>query len=214
VVTLANMLWFCAGCNVGGSPLQYLHRLRGGNGSPRGQDFVNLLRELCQLADVPFPERHLTPEQQERHRRLETRRAILESVYALCRQGLRSDKDLPVQARAYLTSRGFTDEHQESLELGLYPPIDQLRATLGQLGHAGYDVEHADVLSDQMAGYVTFPWRDDRGRSAACSAVVARHGRSRRAVQTSSQPRSASIRIRTRLPWRWRAWCRVNVARV
>src|SRR5262249_35549288 len=50
VVTLANMLWFCAGCNVGGGPLQYLHRLRGGNGLPRGQDFVNLVRELCQLA--------------------------------------------------------------------------------------------------------------------------------------------------------------------
>jgi hypothetical protein len=164
VVTLANMLWFCAGCNIGGGPLQYLHRLRGGNGLPRGEDFVNLVRELCVLADVSFPERHLTPEQQERHRRLETRRSILESVYALCRQGLLSEKDLPVQARAYLASRGFTDEHQESLELGLYPPIDLLRAALGQLGHTGYDVEHADVLFDKMVGYITFPWRDDRGR--------------------------------------------------
>jgi hypothetical protein len=40
VVTKSNNLWWCAGCQIGGGPVQYLHRMKGGDGSPNGQEFI------------------------------------------------------------------------------------------------------------------------------------------------------------------------------
>jgi CHC2 zinc finger len=62
VVSLDSLLWWCQGCGVGGTPLQYLWRLRGGAGTtPRGADFVAMVRELATLAGVAFPAQTLTP---------------------------------------------------------------------------------------------------------------------------------------------------------
>jgi DNA primase catalytic core len=164
VVTLSNLRWYCPGCGNGGGPLQYLHRLRGGKGSPRGEEFINLLREVCQLAQVPFPERSANPEQQERYRRLLARQEVLESTYVICRQRLLADTEESDKARAYLCERGFQSDHQEQLELGLYPPTVDLHAALAGCGYDLQDLTEACVLMEKMAGYITFPWRDERGR--------------------------------------------------
>jgi hypothetical protein len=69
VVTIESLLWWCQGCGSGGGPLQYLWKQRKGAGlTPRGQDFVALVRELAALVGVPFPERTLTPQEQARAR--------------------------------------------------------------------------------------------------------------------------------------------------
>ena len=113
--------WRCPACQIGGGPVQYLHRLAGGKtASPRGKEFEDIVRRLCELARVDFPERDLTPEQQEQARRREARRAVLDSVNAgvpaaaLVRGRL-------VRAE-YLLARGFTDDDAQALGLGLYPP--------------------------------------------------------------------------------------------
>ncbi len=41
---------------------------------PKGQDFLDAVRKLCELAGVRFPERSLTPEQAETARKNEDRR--------------------------------------------------------------------------------------------------------------------------------------------
>src|SRR4051812_47215184 len=43
--------WYCAGCHIGGGPLQYLYRLDGGNSNgPRGAEFVRYVRQLAGMA--------------------------------------------------------------------------------------------------------------------------------------------------------------------
>lgn len=56
-------LWRCPACDIGGSVIEYRHRLRGGNGSPRGRDFVDIARELADEVGVPFPPNPYTEKQ-------------------------------------------------------------------------------------------------------------------------------------------------------
>jgi hypothetical protein len=52
-----TLLWRCSGCDGGGGPLQYLYSRKVGRiASPKGQAFIEAVRELAALAGVPFPE--------------------------------------------------------------------------------------------------------------------------------------------------------------
>lgn len=48
-------LWRCPACNLGGSVISYRHRLSGGNGEPRGKDFVEIVRGLADDVGVSMP---------------------------------------------------------------------------------------------------------------------------------------------------------------
>jgi len=48
-------LWRCPACDIGGSVIEYRHRLSGGNGSSRGKDFVSIVQQLADEVGVPFP---------------------------------------------------------------------------------------------------------------------------------------------------------------
>lgn len=50
------LLWRCPACDLGGSVIEYRHRLSGGNGQPRGRDFVDLVRELATETGVAMPQ--------------------------------------------------------------------------------------------------------------------------------------------------------------
>jgi hypothetical protein len=158
-----TLSWRCPACGPGvcGGPVQYRWQLRGGKGSPRGKDFVDVVRELAELAGVEFPERPLTPQEQEAARRRDLRRALLEAVSGQCEALLWSKAG--EAALANLRDRGFTDEDLRSLGCGLYPDVDVLRAALVKAGFSRDDIKTACVLSARMVGYATFPWPDDRG---------------------------------------------------
>jgi hypothetical protein len=48
-----TLVWTChSACQASGGPLEYLHRLEGGDGRPRGADFVRLVRDLARRAGV------------------------------------------------------------------------------------------------------------------------------------------------------------------
>lgn len=47
--------WFCHGCNEGGSLVQYRWFVRGGNGTPRGKDFVDVCKEIAEDAGIEMP---------------------------------------------------------------------------------------------------------------------------------------------------------------
>ncbi len=50
-----QFLWRCPACEIGGSVIEYRHRLAGGNGSPRGKDFVDIVRQLADDVGVSMP---------------------------------------------------------------------------------------------------------------------------------------------------------------
>ncbi|MEG4409103.1 CHC2 zinc finger domain-containing protein [Microcoleus sp. MON2_D5] len=47
----------CFGCAVGGGPVQFLHQLRGGLGSPTGKDFAAIVQELADSVGLRMPDR-------------------------------------------------------------------------------------------------------------------------------------------------------------
>jgi hypothetical protein len=46
--------WYCFGCDVGGHAAQYRHFVNGGNGTPRGRDFAEIVKGLAVEAGVSF----------------------------------------------------------------------------------------------------------------------------------------------------------------
>lgn len=50
-----KLLWRCPACELGGSVIEYRHRLAGGDGSPRGKDFVDIVGELAGDVGLEMP---------------------------------------------------------------------------------------------------------------------------------------------------------------
>jgi hypothetical protein len=162
-VDVPTLRWRCPACQIGGGPLQYLHRLAGGPGaSPRGADFVAIVRRLCELTGVAFPERELTEEEKEMARVKEARRAVLATVISACQERLCSPTG--EAARAYLRERGLNDAAVEDFGLGLYPDdLGELRLQLRAAGHDAKDITKAAIVTSKISGYITFPWNDAHG---------------------------------------------------
>ncbi len=55
-VTPAEKTFHCFGCGVGGGPVQFLHQIKGGSGSPIGKDFAEIVRELADRVGVRMPD--------------------------------------------------------------------------------------------------------------------------------------------------------------
>jgi len=162
VVDRNTLQWWCAGCNVGGGPIQYLWKLTGGVGvTPRGRDFIEQLRGLAVKAGVPFPEMELTEADKEQARRLETRRAVLASAVALCERALSGTHG--AAAREYLAGRGFTEPELQELRVGWYPLARFLAEYLEKAGHTPEDIKESRILFEGLVGYTTWPWHDDTG---------------------------------------------------
>jgi AAA domain/Toprim-like len=86
---------------------------------------------------------------------------VLESVALICREVYWSEKG--EDARAYLLSRGFTDEDARELGLGLYPSCADLWKRLKASGYAEVDIRESEAVFRRMEKYIVFPWADDRG---------------------------------------------------
>jgi hypothetical protein len=56
-VSPAEKTFHCFGCGVGGGPVQFLHQIKGGSGSPTGKDFYSVVMELADRVGVAMPNR-------------------------------------------------------------------------------------------------------------------------------------------------------------
>ena len=140
--------------------LRWLDYVNGGR-KPMGPDFLAAVRKLCDLAGVQFPEREVSAEEEEQARAWEMRRVLLATVLASCQEVLWSPRG--DQARAYMGSRGFTDDDMKALGLGFYPGVDDLRSHLEANGHDARAADNCRLLVPELTGYIVLPWNDPSG---------------------------------------------------
>ena len=158
-----SLRWHCAGCQDGGGPLQYLHRLKGKSGTPQGEDFVDIVRELADLVGLSLPKKEYTPEERETARLRETKRSVLEVVISKAEADLWETPE-GAAARKYLTGpRGFTDEDIRSLHLGYYRSTGVFLEALKKAG-VSEPLEKIATNWNDLEGYILIPWMDARGR--------------------------------------------------
>lgn len=55
-VNIQEKTFHCFGCGAGGGPVQFLHQIKGGSGSPTGKEFAEVVRELAGKVGVQLPE--------------------------------------------------------------------------------------------------------------------------------------------------------------
>ena len=144
----------------GHQPMRWLDYVNKGR-KPKGADFLAAVKSLCEKADVPFPQRKMTAEEQEQAQRWEERRTALAAVLEDCREALWSDAG--DHARAYMRERGFTDADLRELGVGLYPSPDAIKKGLHSRGLDLRAAKDASLLWECLAGYIVFPWPDAAG---------------------------------------------------
>jgi hypothetical protein len=55
-VSPVEKTFHCFGCSAGGGPVQFLHQIKGGSGSPTGKDFYSVVMELADRVGVAMPD--------------------------------------------------------------------------------------------------------------------------------------------------------------
>jgi hypothetical protein len=56
-VSPVEKTFHCFGCSAGGGPVQFLHQIKGGSGSPTGKDFYSVVMELADIVGVKIDDR-------------------------------------------------------------------------------------------------------------------------------------------------------------
>jgi len=196
-----SLTWRCPACDRGGGPIQYLHQIRGGTGSPRGKQFLGIAKELGRLAKVEFPEKELTEEERKHIQRLENRRSMLESVISFCHRLLVTESKIAI---SYLTEdRGFTLSDIEDLQLGVFPGAHIITEMLVEKGFSiadaiecGLVYERRDaegnltpgVYGSSLSGYIIVPWNDEHGRPLTL------YGRWQAKTPPEGRPKTTALR--------------------
>jgi Toprim domain-containing protein len=164
VVDPRTLLWYDSGMHFGGGPLQYLHRLKGGDGHVRGADFVELVKELAAQVGVTIPDREQTEEEKRRLEEWELRRAVLGARSRYAQEMLWSEAG--ENARRYLVGkRGFTEAELHELGFGYYASVDGFRQALQREGFNLQDQAVKSLLWRKGEGYCIIPWADEYGRA-------------------------------------------------
>ncbi len=135
-----------------------------GGRSPQGADYWTAVRELARRAGVDASpiERAPSAEETKAARERQTRGDALAVVIEYGTETLWSDAG--TAARAYLASRGFTDDEIRSLGLGLYRSVADVSK---RLRAAGIDREASSKVALEWAkleGYILVPWHDAHGQ--------------------------------------------------
>ena len=179
--------FYDAGDGFSGSPADYIYSMKIGRWERASRrDFVEAVKELCELAQVQFPERELTPDQIEKAAFWERRRAIIGCAIAFCEQVLWTDAG--EIARRYLNEeRGLNDDDIKKLGLGYFANHKEVIAVLLQRGFCFDEIKKAGLCSQKWNGYITYPWYDDQGRPLTI------YGRYHKKQPPSNRPKTLAL---------------------
>lgn len=162
-VDTETLSWTCFSRCGHGSVVTYLN----GGESARGSRFVEIVRELAQLAGVQLRSSSLTPQQAARLEAEQRRHDLLEAYAAAAAAELTSSDG----AIRYLAGRGLPEDAAELTDMGLgLHPSDSRLAGIGPRG----ELKQAGLDEPTWRNRITLVWRDRHRRIATISARAIR----------------------------------------
>jgi DNA primase len=159
-VSPARGTFKCFGCGEGGDAITFVERTE-------NVDFVGAIELLARRFGIELEYEEASPEHEERRKRDERLRALLERAAEFYSRVL-WESDLGVTAREYLASRGLGKEVCREFRLGYAPGGAQLTARARQEDYTQEELLAVGLANRRGNDYfqrrIVFPLADARGR--------------------------------------------------
>jgi DNA primase len=158
-VSPARGTFKCFGCGEGGDAITFVRRLE-------NLDFVPAIELLAQRFGVELEYEESSPEQEQKRRRDDRLRALLERAAEFYARVL-WDSDMGAGAREYLASRGLREEACREFRLGYAPGGARLASGAAQEGYTLDELLAVGLANSRGNDYfqrrIVFPLADARG---------------------------------------------------
>src|SRR6476659_370804 len=159
-VSPARGTFKCFGCGEGGDAITFVEKTE-------NVDFVDAIELLARRFGVELEYEEASPEQEQKRRRAERLRALLERAAEFYARVL-WDSDAGAGAREYLASRGLGEEVCREFRLGYAPGAARLASRALQEGYTHEELLAVGLANRRGNDYfqrrIVFPLADARGR--------------------------------------------------
>lgn len=125
---------------------------------PRGREFVDLIKKLCELTGISFPQKDYTPQEIERFAERDRKQKLFLDFNAETVKALHSPEGK--DAIEYLTNRGLSSEQIETLSLGFYPSSTFIKEKLQLRGYLPDEISNSGLFRDDWNGRLIIPLKD------------------------------------------------------
>jgi DNA primase len=150
----------CFGCGEGGDAITFVEKIE-------NVDFVSAIELLARRFGVELEYEEDSPEQEQKRRRDDRLRALLERAAEFYSRVL-WDSELGATAREYLASRGLGEEVCREFRLGYAPGSARLATRAAQEGYTQDELRAVGLANSRGNDYfqrrIVFPLADARGR--------------------------------------------------
>ena len=150
----------CFGCGEGGDAITFVQKTE-------NVEFVDAIELLARRFGVELEYEEASPEQEQKRRRDDRLRALLERAAEFYSRVL-WDSELGVTAREYLVSRGLGEEVCREFRLGYAPGAARLASGAVQEGYTRDELMAVGLANSRGNDYfqrrIVFPLTDARGR--------------------------------------------------
>jgi DNA primase len=159
-VSPARGTFKCFGCGEGGDAITFVEKTE-------NVDFVGAIELLARRFGVELEYEEASPEQEQKRRREDRLRALLERAAEFYARVL-WDSDAGAAAREYLASRGLGEEVCREFRLGYAPGGARLASRAAQEGYSQDELRGVGLANSRGNDYfqrrIVFPLADARGR--------------------------------------------------
>jgi len=156
----------CWHCNTAGSWIKYLQKRRG----METQEAVNFLAEAAGIQAVGFD--------MEAYRARARKADILQAAMEHFREALQKPEGKPV--KAYLESRGYTEQDVKAMPVGAYVSRHRLREAMKRKEYTEQEIEDSGLLSIGEDWPLVMAWTDLSGLPSGLAA---------RAIEPDKEPK-------------------------
>jgi DNA primase len=159
-VSPARGTFKCFGCGEGGDAITFVEKIE-------NVDFVSAIELLARRFGVELEYEEASPEQEQKRRRDDRLRALLERAAEFYSRVL-WDSEHAATAREYLASRGLGEEVCREFRLGYAPGAARLASRAAQEGYTQDELRAVGLANSRGNDYfqrrIVFPLADARGR--------------------------------------------------